>query len=624
MDNALAATVQKPTYRIKCQLLKALVMVASGSTEHVKCSAVVWDLVKLGLERRALQYQLSTLSVSLVNPSVAVVMNLLAVLSNGNSLGLAFLKRVGASVHSFLKSSTDYLLEQLVVEFVCGQLVSHWTFGRGTVVHALMDMGLSCFPVQGFSLLERILLENPWEQKLFNLPHAMPVIFAEHDVDLKLLNSLTPSDIEVVDAWACVLRAAPWAVIKAWMRGGCNKHPSWFAEAVLLRLLGLPHAGTCENDVECMQAVYASMVIRSLSADVSGTGPVWADLAARAVTKTWTSHSHSEAYVAAAMDLLGGAVYLSSVIFVREPQVVDFVQQAFRTMPPSRGAVLCARNGLVSLADTPAALPGFQAAVKTFVTSMAGNGFAGLRPLPRSVLVDFVWALRFLQYGTPASVDEDMASGLFALRALHTLVHHVPLDMQHRDVLTTVNDVLLKLPATLDPRHASLVLQIVVCMYSSHVAALQYGTLGGEWDVQVMACARLLNHFADQLRGATADRDLKEACVHPRDHGWNVRLFCLLQRFCRMSTAWTEWVYRLIPSISSRASIPTVSDYFVFLTVDCQLVRKGCVFFGIYFPKINNNNICVCCLRAQAKVSMNCSALRTAWMAAVVDEAETA
>jgi hypothetical protein len=484
------------------------------------------------------------------------------------------------------------LLEQVVVEFVCGQLVSHLTFGPGTVVHALMDMALSCFSVQRFSLLEWILLENPWRQKLFNLPHAMPMVFGEDDVDLKLLNSLTPSDTEVVDAWACVLRAAPWAVTKAWMHGGCKKHhPNWFAEAVLLRLLGLPHAWACaNNDVECMQAVYASMVVRSVSADVSGTGHVWADLAARAVTRTWTSYSHSETYVAAAMDLLGGAVYVSTCIFVREPQVVDFVQQAFGTMPPSRGAVLCARNGLVSLADTPAVLPGFQTAVRTFVTSMMDDGFAGLRPLYRGVLVDFVWALRLLQYGTPVSVDEDMASGLFALRALHTLVHHVPLDMQHRDVLTAVNDVLLKLPATLDPRHASLVLQIVVCMYSSHVAALQLGTftLGDYlvWDVQVMACARLLNHFADQLCEATADRDSKEACVHPRDHGWNVRLFCLLQRFCGMSSAWREWVYRLIPSISSRASLPPIMlDPFVHSAVDSQLVRKVAVFLGS-FPSL--------------------------------------
>jgi hypothetical protein len=283
--------------------------------------------------------------------------------------------------------------------------------------------------------------------------------------------------------------------------------------------------------------------------------------------------------VAAAMNLLGSAVYMSTGAFVRTPYVVDFVLHAFRTMPLSPGAVLCARNGLVSL-DGTLALPAFQDDVRRFVTRMVHNRFAGLRSLCPTVLVDFVWALRLLQQGTPASADEDMASGLFALRMLHSLLQCVSLDFEDKAVVIAVGEVLVKLPAALDLRHAALVLQIVVCLHSSHLAALRRGFICCDSTTLLPTILHLLDHFAEAFSETPGKDGLQEACVHPRDHEWNVQLFCLLFRNCEDQgrLLWMPWVYRLIPSIASPDSVPktVIMSRTLRLLVETHLV---CVFF---------------------------------------------
>ena len=601
----------------KPRLLQALLMVASRST-NMNCPSDVWDLLRLGLAKAedldllTLCFRAALVKFDSMPEDVRKLLGS-AVMRYGRTLAqhgmdsaqavFKFLKRVGAGamrLHLYFHAEVLYAKSsssaggssfgKMVADIVCLSLKSYLgSAPPGFFVNDMVDLCVSGCPVHWLSVLEGIVLKDQWRElckpPVANLcsllDSAMPMVFLEGHRTLKLLSKeMEPVHAQVVDAWACLLQATPLDVTHAWTRGCCGNYICWLGEAVLLRLITLVEDGTrsCENHVEYMEKVYASFKYRSqrfnLSGGVDDIGAcvMWVDLAVRAVTKTWALYSTKyPAYVSAAMNLLGAAVYMSkdNDMFVREPHVVDFVLQAFRTMAPCPGSLLCARNGLVSLAHTPAMLPGFQAAVKTFVTRVADDGFALLRS-PRSYLVDLVWALRLLQYGTPASVDEDMASGLFALRVLHSVLQRVTVGMRERDVLEAVSEVMIKLPATFDVCNASLVLRIVVCMYSSNIFALQSGSEDAYWlsDITNDSCT-LLKHFL----GNCKVEGFKEACVHPWDHEWNCRLFCLLASRYNHGN-WKEWIDLLIPSISfdcivvKRVICPTLQAL-----VDLQLVR---------------------------------------------------
>jgi hypothetical protein len=612
----------------KPRLLQALLMVASRST-NMNCPSDVWDLVRLGLANNVLTkpgdldlltlcFRAALVKFDSMPEDVRKLLGA-AVMRYGRTLAqhcmdsaqalLMFLERVGAGamrLHLYFNAEALYVKSsssavhnlsgssfgKMVADIVCLSLKSYLASAPpGSFVNDMADLCVSGCPVHWPSVLEGIVLKDRWRElckpPVANLctllDSAMPMVFLEGHRNLKLLSKeMEPVHAQVVDAWACLLQATPLDVTQAWMRGCCGKYICWLGEAVLLRLITLVEDGrrSCENHVEYMETVYASFKSRSVRINLSGgvddidARVMWVDLAVCAVTKTWALYSKYPAYVSAAMNLLGAAVYMSkdNDMFVRKPHVVDFVLQSFRTMPPFPGALLCARNGLVSLAGTPAVLPGFQAAVKTFMTSMADDGFAWLRSLPgtRSYLVDFVWALRLLQYGTPASVDEDMASGLFALRILHSLLQCVTVGMRDKDVLLAVSEVMMKLPATFDVDNASLVLRIVVCMYSSYIFAMQSG-IGDTWLSDVTNDSHvLLKHFL----GNCKVEGFKEACVHPWDHEWNCRLFCLLaSRYSHGN--WKEWIDLLIPSIFSLYIVPRrVSCSTLQTLVDLQLVRN--------------------------------------------------
>ena len=638
-------------------LLKALFMVASR--DH-RCRSEVWDLVKIGLTTIAdtdldmwkVCFQASMVKLSTMPVHLYLELGL-AILRHGKALVrhcldsamvvLTFLLFIKPKVDYFFPPTSHRSAEKEIADIVGVSLTLYLTSGPKLFVTAVMDVCLGIpAAVDRPSLLKGILLEDRWQELCKSpsydnlcllLHNAMPMVFLEGHRGVSFL--YTHENLhEVVDAWACLLRAAPLHVTHAWIYGCCERYPCWLGEAVLLRLLGLAQGDdrpctSCGNVrfqvLKCIQAVRASFIHRSERSNVpmrKGTDSVWADLATRAVGKTWALNSSSPSYVAAAMNLLGAAVYMCTAAFVRAPYVVDFVLHAFRTMPLSPGAVLCARNGLVSLDGTPA-LPRFQDAVKTFVTSMADNRFAGLRSLPRSVLVDFVWALCVLQQGTPASVDEDMASGLFSLRMLHSLLQCVSIDYLAKGVMEAVGEVLAKLPAARDLGHASLVLQIVVCLHSSHLDALRHLSTIPRDTLLLPTILHLLDHFAEALSETPGKDGLQEACVHPTDHEWNVQLFCLLFRNCEDQgrLLWMPWVYRLIPSIASPDSLPktAIMSRTLRLLVESQLVRAWFFFEPLFLGDFFFENVRMyMCLSFQAMVSENFSGLRKVWIAAAV------
>ena len=391
--------------------------------------------------------------------------------------------------------------------------------------------------------------------KSYDDPEMLTLCFKFCYEDLSKVKSENEVHFGVMmDTWVNVLSRTPWCVTTAWISECCNNWPSLIGEAVLLRLVDRWHA--TEEDAfreahvtACFVAVFESYKAR-LEKNLVNTRTGdngWSDMVCMAVLRTWPLYKKaSSAYAPTALALLALSVYVTTPAFVTHPDAVGVVTEAMHTMPVSVGMMMCVRNGLVSLRFT-AALPGFQRHVQAWVTRMAEDKFFCLQPVKlfSSVFGDFFWALHSLHY---EPFDGDMASGLFALRTVHTLVQHLQLSGEY--AMNALHGCLFQLllvgatKASAFAEHVSLVLRILVDVYYPPCSGFQRNCALG-------ACyANVMTHVATLL---SRDASLFVVCVDAHDNTWNVRLFCLLAELFRdlFSTILMPWILRLIPSICS-------------------------------------------------------------------------
>ncbi len=466
---------------------------------------------------------------------------------------LDFLERVAAQKSFFLESADPAAVGAVILEIVLEALVRYISVGSKPFVNAIINV---CRPASRFdfsaswpSLFRKCMVDGGQWKELCKAPHDNLCNLLLSGIPLIITVGQSHSgcspkqyDDDVVGTWASVLLGTPWCVTAAWMQGCCKKYASWLGEAVVLRAVQLwasgPGGPEEDNVTACLEAVLASYLTRKafgvvkVNKDDSG----WSGMVCAAVAGTWDLCKSSTAYVVVALSLLGVSVYMLTTTFVDHPRAVDIVVEAVQTMPVCSGTILCARNGMVSLRGTTA-MPCFYRVLKAWVARlMEDRDFS----IVRQSLVNFFWLLHFLQYEGPSD-------DLLALRAIHTLV--IPWTVDDPGVSRELHEVLVHAVSPMcgcghrqvSADHVHLVLRILVDLH---------GSLRGR-----PTCNRVLKRIA-QL----GEDSIRDACVDPRDHVWNVRLFYLLaDEYYFGSNQLRAWVKRLIPSISSPVALGFVS-----------------------------------------------------------------
>ena len=482
---------------------------------------------------------------------------------SGADAVLDFLERVAAQKSSFLESADPAAVGAVILEIVLEALVRYTSVGSKPFVDAIINV---CRPESRFdfvaswpSLFRKCMVDGGQWKELCKAPHdnlcslllsAIPLTTTKGQSHA--VCSPKQYDDDVVGTWASVLLGTPWCVTVAWMQGCCKKYGSWLGEAVVLRAVHLravhlraSDPGGQEEDhvTACFEAVLASYLTRkaygAVKVHIDDSG--WSGMVCAAVAGTWDFCKSSTAYVSVALSLLGLSVYMLTTTFVDHPRAVDIVVEAVQSMPVYSGTILCARNGMVSLRGTTA-MPGFYRVLKAWVARLMEDQ-KNLSVVRQFTLVNFFWLLHFLQHEGPSD-------DLSALRALHTLV--IPWTVDDPSVARELHDVL---EHAVSPRcgcgqrqvsadHVHLVLRILVDLHGC-----LYGCMRGRG-----ACNRVLKRII-QLGDFVRD-----ACVDPRDHVWNARLFYLLaDEYYFGSNQFGSWIERLVPSISSPVALGFVS-----------------------------------------------------------------
>jgi hypothetical protein len=610
-------------------LVKTVLAVESRSPRYYRLLSDndIWDLVWFGL-RKSSDPDVWTLCLKVsrdnykylvdfrsLSTTVNGVRNMLDVVVDRHGRTLAQRSLSSAEVlMDFLKSAvldkffcagpvSEAGVNLLAIVYEC--LVRYTSVGSPSFIAAIINvccsLGKRCSVQRWLYLCWKTMVSDGQWRELCKAPHDNLCTLLQHAVPRVLLDGRRSLDLSEAQAWAScdgqvsmdaivrtwvnVLHASPWCVTASWISGCCRKNPSWFGEAVLLRLVDRWHAAAAAAEepsreayvTACFVAVFESYTTRvehgEVIRHVGDNG--WADMVCTAVLRTWHLYqkaSSESAYALTALRLLGASVYVLTSAFEAHPGAVDVVKEAMHTMPVSSSLMLCVRNGLASLQGSPG-LSEFQRVVKAWVLSLAEDKFAVLlQPVPWSsaLLGDFFWVLYYL--------DHEVGGGLFALRTVHSLVQGKELPSANGYAYRALRQTLLSFMEHMaSAEHVRLVLKILVDVYFPPSNGIKR-----VWTWDVRDYCSPLAHIAKLLQ---TDDSIRDVCVDPLDSGWNFRLFQLVatvhDRDRRHEPVGVKsWLLLLIPFICS--PLPQgLSEDLVDLVRE-QLVR-ACLFYLFIF-----------------------------------------
>jgi hypothetical protein len=184
------------------------------------------------------------------------------------------------------------------------------------------------------------------------------------------------NDDKLVDACVEILLSRPWSVTHAWA-AGCRRRPSWIGEKVMLLVVSKQAAAPVDVVFDCLTAVTRSFDQRfNGEEDMRDMGMAFVSCVA--IKKTARRFASIPEYFGPALMVVARALYMHPPILARCPSVLPLMHDALDLPDLHPGTILCARNGLVSLAGTSHFDSFFQHTC-TFVRSLVTNDFARLR-----------------------------------------------------------------------------------------------------------------------------------------------------------------------------------------------------------------------------------------------------
>jgi hypothetical protein len=354
------------------------------------------------------------------------------------------------------------------------------------------------------------------------------------------------NDDKLVDACVEILLSRPWSVTHAWATG-CRLRPSWIGEKVLLLVVSKQAAAPVNVVFDCLTAVTRSFDQRlSGKEDMLDMGMAF--VSCIAIKRTARRFASIPEYVGPALIVVARALYMHPPILARCPSVLPLIHNALDLPDLHPGTILCARNGLVSLAGTSHFDSFFQHTC-TFVRSLVANDFARLQVWEHN-FQDLFWLFDLVH-----------ASGMTdAIVMLCTLLQTLPLGRySFRDI-----QVVCKVLALAWRRYwsqddvaeeadakafVSRILQtaIHVCgTFCRHV----YTLLPQRNSIQLFAT---LAFFWKESGSWAGDMFLSRF-----DDAYNVRLWVILTSVAPLDCPdCAAWVKALTPSISCREGLPS-------------------------------------------------------------------